>query len=360
MFPKLIGPFLFQGLCGTLRETFDSRLRSAQGHVNQVPQPEILSGNLSEIADRLKAQLTADPIRLGADQPEMLGDPVEKVVNGFGSKRVMYMRFLLRFEGPEQYFKMLPGTDGPFIRIPASVSPEGFILEVITSDLNVGQIQQLLSNTRRELEIMIEEVNFLVGHYNDRLGGVLYDLLEKRRANIQETATFKDALPFPRYSAPKPKAMPTPPSTRRVFLSYSHEDKPLLDHLLDHLSQLKREKFIAVWNDEEIPAGGEIDPTILRELETADIILLLVSSAFMRSQYIWREEVSRAMKRHESGSAKVIPIILRPCDWHTAPFAKVKALPKDGKPVTLWPNQDLAFTDIALQLRRLVTPVAAH
>ena len=64
------------------------------------------------------------------------------------------------------------------------------------------------------------------------------------------------------------------------------------------------------------------------------------------------------MERHEAKEARVIPIILRPCDWHSAPFGKLKALPKDGKPVISWSNRDEAFLDIAQALRRVVADVA--
>ncbi len=60
------------------------------------------------------------------------------------------------------------------------------------------------------------------------------------------------------------------------------------------------------------------------------------------------------MERHVEGSARVLPIILRPCDWETAPFGKLQALPKEGKPVTTWSNRDQAFTDIAKGLRKVI------
>ncbi len=64
------------------------------------------------------------------------------------------------------------------------------------------------------------------------------------------------------------------------------------------------------------------------------------------------------MERHEKGEARVIPIILRPCLWHDAPFGKLNALPKDGKPVTSWPNRDEAFLDVAKGIRRVVEGLA--
>jgi hypothetical protein len=64
--------------------------------------------------------------------------------------------------------------------------------------------------------------------------------------------------------------------------------------------------------------------------------------------------MKRAMERHEAGAAGVIPVMLRPCDWHTAPFGKLQGLPKDSKPVTSWSNRDEAFADVAGHIRSAV------
>ena len=66
--------------------------------------------------------------------------------------------------------------------------------------------------------------------------------------------------------------------------------------------------------------------------------------------------MTRALQRHQTGTARVIPIILRPVDWEKAPFSELKALPTDGKPITGrgWHNTDEAFTDVARGIREAV------
>jgi hypothetical protein len=61
-----------------------------------------------------------------------------------------------------------------------------------------------------------------------------------------------------------------------------------------------------------------------------------------------------ALRRHANGAAVVIPVILRPVDWSSAPFAQLQALPRDGRPVTTWPNHDEAFAGIAQGIREVV------
>ncbi|BAS56842.1 TIR protein [Leptolyngbya boryana NIES-2135] len=138
-----------------------------------------------------------------------------------------------------------------------------------------------------------------------------------------------------------------------VFFSYAHEDESLRDKLANHLSILKRLGKIEAWYDRQILPSTEWDKQINTHLETANIILLLISDDFLASDYCWDVEVNRAMVRHEAKEACVIPIILRPCDWQGAPFGKLQGLPKDMRPVTTWDNIDSAFTDIAKGIRRL-------
>src|SRR5262245_11665534 len=136
-----------------------------------------------------------------------------------------------------------------------------------------------------------------------------------------------------------------------VFFSYSHKDEDLQNELSKHLALLKRQRVITAWHDRRIGAGKEWKNEIDEHLNTADIILLRVSSDFLASDYCYDVEVETAMKRHEDGEARVIPVILRPVDLKGAPFGKLQALPKDARPVTDWPNRDQAFLNVAEGIR---------
>jgi len=145
----------------------------------------------------------------------------------------------------------------------------------------------------------------------------------------------------------------------KLFLSYSHKDEALRGELEVHLTMLQREGTITVWHDRKIDAGDVLDGAISAQLTSSDIILLLVSPDFLASSYCYDIELKQAMIRHEDGNARVIPVILRPCDWHYAPFSKLLAAPKDGKPITKWSNRDEAFLDVVRQIRRSVTKTRA-
>src|SRR5947209_19505570 len=139
-----------------------------------------------------------------------------------------------------------------------------------------------------------------------------------------------------------------------VFCSYAHEDETWLRKLETHLSLLKRQGLVSLWHDRHIAPGTDWAKTIDIRLETASIILLLISADFLASDYCYGIELQRALERHQRGKARVIPIILRPCDWQTSPFAPLQCLPRDGKAVTVWQNPDEAFLDIVQGLRRII------
>ncbi|HEX9002629.1 MAG TPA: TIR domain-containing protein, partial [Blastocatellia bacterium] len=141
----------------------------------------------------------------------------------------------------------------------------------------------------------------------------------------------------------------------RVFISYSHRDEALRESLDKHLSALRREGSIEAWHDRMITAGTEWAGEIDRNLESARIVLLLVSADFIASDYCVDVEMKRALERHAAGEARVIPIIVRPVDgWDRMPFGKLQALPDLGKPITTWENPDVAFANVAAGIRKAI------
>jgi hypothetical protein len=136
-----------------------------------------------------------------------------------------------------------------------------------------------------------------------------------------------------------------------LFFSYSHKDEGMRNELETHLALLKRQGVITTWHDRRITAGSDIGQEISSELEAANIILLLVSAHFLASDYCYEKEMARAIEKHEEGSARVIPVILHPCDWNSAPFGRLRATPTDGRPVSMHANQHEAFATIAKDIR---------
>jgi hypothetical protein len=143
-----------------------------------------------------------------------------------------------------------------------------------------------------------------------------------------------------------------------IFYSYAHEDQKLRNDLQKHLANMKRQGIISEWYDRDISAGSEWDDEIIKHLNSASVILLLISPDFMNSDYSNDVEVKHAMQRHEAGEATVIPIILRPVDWEGAPFSKLQGLPEGAIAVTSWDNQDEAFLSVAKGIRHALKELA--
>jgi len=150
------------------------------------------------------------------------------------------------------------------------------------------------------------------------------------------------------------------PGQVELFFSYAHEDEALRDKLATHLSTLQRQGVIRQWHDRQIGAGTEWEGQINHHLETAHIILLLISADFIASDYCFDKEVKQAMERHEVGEARVIPVVLRPVDLDGIVFNKLQTLPTDRKPITTWKNQDEAFLNVVKGIRTAIKEIASQ
>jgi hypothetical protein len=141
--------------------------------------------------------------------------------------------------------------------------------------------------------------------------------------------------------------------TTLVF-SYSHADEDLRNELEIHLATLKRQGLIETWHDRRILAGQEFAGEINQSFKEADVILLLVSPNFIASEYCYNVELKQALQRHDRKEAVVIPVILRPCDWHDLPFGKLLAATVDGKPVVHFPTHDDGFLQVVQAIKKAI------
>lgn len=140
-----------------------------------------------------------------------------------------------------------------------------------------------------------------------------------------------------------------------AFISYSHSDEHTVKRLQVHMAQLKREDLISSWYDGEIKAGDTLDNSIINELNRSDIFLAVISPDYLHSAYCFDVEFQQALDNFHAGKVRIVPIIAQPCDWKSSSFGKLKAIPKDGKPISDWANENNAFLNIIDELRKLVS-----
>src|SRR5262245_55444860 len=130
-----------------------------------------------------------------------------------------------------------------------------------------------------------------------------------------------------------------------IFFSYAHEDESLMNEVRRQLVIFDRQGLITKWHDRRILPGSDWRGQIDHRLRHSDVILLFISPDFFESDYCYEAEMTEAMGRHQAASARVVPIILRPCAWRNAPFAALQVLPTDARPLSTWPNRDEACLD---------------
>lgn len=141
----------------------------------------------------------------------------------------------------------------------------------------------------------------------------------------------------------------------QVFYSYSHEDEGLRTKLGTYLKPLVLNQKIVEWYDRKIEPGADWDTEISNRLDSANLILLLVSESFLASEYCFGVEVERALTRLKRGEARVVPILLKPCLWQESRFSQLQIIPRDGKAITSQASPDEAFGQVANELRELVS-----
>lgn len=140
---------------------------------------------------------------------------------------------------------------------------------------------------------------------------------------------------------------------KKVFISYSQKDIEYLKQLETHLIMLKRNRFIATWTDRQLIPGEAWDGKIKQELSNANIIIFLISADFLATDYIWDVEMRLAIEKHESGKAKVVPIIVRACDWEESPLGKFNS-PEKGLVISSVPDRDEAWKNVITNLKKII------
>ncbi|MGD9661232.1 MAG: TIR domain-containing protein [Porticoccaceae bacterium] len=140
----------------------------------------------------------------------------------------------------------------------------------------------------------------------------------------------------------------------KVFISYSHKDEEFKNSLTEHLSGLVRSGTISEWNDRKIVPGTDWSHEINENLKSSDLILFLISSSFLSSDYCVNIEAETALSMHKSGEAQLIPIVIRAVEWSDSPLSKLQGLPKDAKPVAS-PNNDEAWVDVIQGIKKHIS-----
>ena len=152
---------------------------------------------------------------------------------------------------------------------------------------------------------------------------------------------------------------------KKVFISYSHDDVEYRQELQKYLITLKRDNLIEIWQDEMIQVGSDWDETIRQNLQTADIVILLISQSFIASDYIYQVELQEALKMSHDGKT-IFPILIENCDYQNfsarsigkiTNVAQLQFIPhNNGRllPISDWDNPSKAWVQVTKALREKI------
>lgn len=203
-------------------------------------------------------------------------------------------------------------------------------LERLTFDMNVKKAVTTNGTDFVPVDVIhaAEDSNQWIFHYNDQ-----YFDLKLFRAHLKNELKMK-----------------------KIFISYSKADAHYLQQFENHLSALKRNGSISTWNCRQLLPGEKWDGKIKKELEEADIIIFLVSSDFLATDYIWDIEIKYAIDKENTNpdAVKVVPIIIRSCVWEDTPLSAYNTAPKKAQVITLSNNLDEAFTEAVKDLKKIL------
>lgn len=139
----------------------------------------------------------------------------------------------------------------------------------------------------------------------------------------------------------------------KAFISYSHADEAKKDELIKFMRMLQRNGILENWNDRELLAGDKLDAEIQKNLDDADITILLVSQDFIASYYCYEIELQRALEMENKDGKRVVAIILDHCTWKQTPIKDYVLLPQDATPITEYQNQNKAWLEISEELEEI-------
>ncbi|MBV6439421.1 MAG: TIR domain-containing protein [Haliscomenobacteraceae bacterium CHB4] len=146
-------------------------------------------------------------------------------------------------------------------------------------------------------------------------------------------------------------------SSVAVFVLFHDQDKLEKDTIVRHLSVLKRDGKIYLWEEGFVLAGENTEQLIRTELEKADIVLFLVSVESVDSDRIWKVGVERSLERQNMNQLIFIPVIVRDCVWEETLLANFKPLPENGKPISHWTRIDEPCKQVAVVVKKHVEKI---
>lgn len=143
-------------------------------------------------------------------------------------------------------------------------------------------------------------------------------------------------------SAPDESKIPLPSKNKtKVFVSYSHRDKAILDRLRIHLKPLVRDNSVEVWEDKKLIPGTKWREEIRKAVESARIAILLVSADFLASDFIMNDELPPLLAAAHKENTIILSLIVGPCRFkQTESISQYQAMNDPLYPIIAMPEHE--------------------
>lgn len=136
----------------------------------------------------------------------------------------------------------------------------------------------------------------------------------------------------------------------KIFISYCHENDKHFKALMSHLGAIAKFNNIEIFTDQKVDIGQDLDGVIQENLQNSDIVVCLVSTEYLNSDYCIRKELEVAIDKQTIDDSKIFPIIVEECIWKRTYFGKIKCAPQDGGPISKYENISSIYLDVVDQL----------
>jgi hypothetical protein len=144
-------------------------------------------------------------------------------------------------------------------------------------------------------------------------------------------------------------------SPLQTVIFFHDADQRSLGLLEAHLSSLERNKLISIWHRGQLSPGEHASIATQKHLQEAQLVLLLVSANFIAD---YDALITAALSGDAANYVRIVPIIVRPCDYEGFSFFRSKALPSDGPLIVDGrPNEERFYATVR-ELRRLATELS--
>ena len=140
----------------------------------------------------------------------------------------------------------------------------------------------------------------------------------------------------------------------RVFYSYAQEDEEVCTRLETHLAPLRQNGTISTWHHRMVLPGDVWDAVVQQELQTAQVVILLITADFLASEKLWKEQISPAIDRHQKGEALVIPVLVRPCLWEITVLKDLQPLPRQGVLFNADKDESAVYDEVTKEIQRVI------